>query len=132
MAGNSRDKKPIRGYGIEWVATPFSFIPNASDSTVAPAATDVVGAVSVTFQGTGLYRVSMPGGAPRMVVDLSPPETALKGLFEVEIGTTSATVGQFQIRCFTWGTTTLVNFTATTSVQRVQGVVWQQASSYTR
>lgn len=133
MGANTRDKKPVKAYGIEMVANPFSFIPNATDSTLAPIASNVFGSgVSVTIQGTGLYRVQVGGGAPTQIVVLSQLETALKGLFEIEIGTTSATAGQFQLRVFTFGTTTLVNFTATTSIQRVQGVVWQQASSYTR
>jgi hypothetical protein len=132
MGSNTRDKKPLRAYGIEWVGTPFNFIPNASDSTAAPLAANVVGSgVSVTIQGTGLYRVSLPGGAPNMVVNLQL-ETALKGLYQIEVGTTSSTAGQVQIRVFNFGTTTLANFAATTSTQKVHGLILQQASSYTR
>lgn len=132
MGANTRDKKPLRSYGIEWNVVPFSFIPNVSDSTGNPAAANTIGQVTVTRTGTGLYQVAAAGGAPRSVFVLGKYESALKGLYEIEVGTTSSTAGLFQIRCFTYGTTTLVNFAATDSVQKVSGYLFQQASSYTR
>lgn len=133
MGSLTRDRKPLRSLGIEWICVPFQFTPNSSDSTAAPTAANVLGSgVSVTIQGTGLYRVQIQGGAPNMVIDLSPPQTALKGLYQLELGTVSATAGQFQIRVFNFGTTTLANFAATTSQQVVQGIAWLQCSSYTR
>lgn len=134
MSFNPRDKKPLRSYGIEWVVTPFSFIPNITTTTSAPLAANTVGAVSVTIAGTGLYKMTLPGGAARMVVnyDLSMP-TGTKGGFILEMDgdNSSATSGVVQFRVMTAGTTTLVNFTATTG-QVVQGTILQQASSYTR
>ncbi len=59
-------------------------------------------------------------------------ESALKGAYALDAQNVSASAGTFQIRAYTGGTTTQVNFTATTSVQRVHGVIYQQASSYTR
>jgi len=132
MGANTRDPKPLRSYGVEWRVIPWSFIPNVSDSTASPAAANTIGQVAVTRTGTGLYQVAAYGGAPRAVFVLGKYESALKGLYEVEVGTTSATAGLYQIRCFTYGTTTLVNFAATDSVQRVSGYLFQQASSYTR
>lgn len=133
MAYNPRDRKPLRTYGIEWVAVPFSFVPNASDSTANPAAANIVGPVNVSWTATGKYVVTLKGGAPNAVMAGTPlVETALKGLFQMDAENVTATTGSFTIRAYTFATTTLINFTATTSVQKVHGVILQQASSYTR
>lgn len=132
MGANTRDKKPVRTYGIEWNIIPWAFSPNTSDTTLDPAASQVIGQVTVTRAGTGLYHVTAAGGAPRSLFFLGGLQTDLKGLFNIEVGTVSTTVGKMQVRVFTYGTTTLVNLTATTSGQVVTGQIWQQASSYTR
>lgn len=132
MAANFRDKKPLRTYGIEWVATPFSFIPNVSDSTVSPLTTDVVGPVNVSWTATGLYHVAVKGGAPRAFLGGLVLNTSATGRYQIDATNVNATNGTFQIRAYTQATTTLVNFAATTAVQVVSGVLWQQASSYTR
>lgn len=132
MGANTRDKKPLKTYGIEWVAIPFSFVPNVSDSTASPAAANVVGPVNVSWTATGVYHVALQGGYPRMTVPSVQQETALKGLFQLDVTNVNATAGTFQIRAYTQATTTLINFTATTSVQKVHGLIFAQASSYTR
>lgn len=134
MPPNYREPKPVRAHGIEWKVTPFSFIPNVTTTTSDPLAANTVGQVVVTRANTGLYKVALSGGAPRMIVnyDISFP-VGTKGGFihELDGDNFNATVGSFQIRLMTTGTTTLVNFTATTG-QVVYGTIWQQASSYTR
>lgn len=137
---NTRDPKPLKSVGgMEWKVIPYSFVPNASDSTVSPVATSTFGAVNVSWTATGVYRVQIQNaagagaaGAPRMIVMPPGVETALKGLFQVDVANVNMTQGFFDIKAYTFATTTLINFTATTSVQRVSGQVWLQASSYTR
>lgn len=133
MGSNTRDRKPVRAYGIEWVITPFSFIPNSSASTSNPTAANIVGPVTVSWTATGKYVVQLNGGSPASVV-AGPPavETVLPGLFQADWQNVTSTSGQFTMRVYTAATTTLINFTATTSAQRVHGVIMQQASSYTR
>lgn len=133
MPVNSRKTDVMHSQGPMWTVIPFSFQPNVSASTSNPLSTQIVGPVSVSFAGTGLYNVSvLGGGAAGCVLAGLVCETALKGLFQVDAANNSASNGTFQIRAYTYGTTTLVNFTATTSVQRVHGVIYQQCSSYTR
>jgi hypothetical protein len=132
MGFNFRTKQPLRTYGLEWAAIPFSFVPNASDSTANPTAANIFGPVSVSFAGTGLYNVALVGGCPRAIMGGLVCETALKGLFQVDCANVNSTNGTFQIRAYTFATTTLINFTATTSVQKVHGVIYQQLSSFTR
>lgn len=130
----TRDKKPVRSIGIEWVAIPFSFIPNVTTTTSNPLAANTFGPVVVTLASTGLYKVALSGGAPRMAVqfDVSYPVGTKGGfIYELDGDNYTSTAGTFQIRHMTVGTTTLVNFTATTG-QVVYGTVWLQASSYTR
>lgn len=137
---NTRDPKPLKAVGgMEWKVLPFSFVPNTSDSTASPAAATVFGPVNVSWTATGTYRVQIqnaPGagaaGAPRMIVMPPGVETALKGLFQVDVTNVNMTQGFFDLKTYTFATTTVINFTATTSVQRVSGQIWLQASSYTR
>src|SRR6185503_20453907 len=114
----NRDRKPVRSLGIEWVTAKFSFSPNSSSTTGAPTVN--YGPVSVTLQSTGLYRVTLPGGAPNMQpnFDVALPAGA-KGSFiwELDGDNFNATQGYFQIRVMNVGTTTLANFTATTGIQ---------------
>ncbi len=132
MSYNTRDKKPLKTYGIEWVAIPFSFIPNITASTSSPLVANVVGPVTVSWTATGVYHCALQGGYPQMVLPSVFMESALKGAYALDSQNVSGTGGTFQIRAYTGGTTTQVNFTATTSVQRVHGMVLVQASSYTR
>ncbi len=133
MPFNFRDRKPLRAYGQDWVAIPFSFIPNTSDSTGNPATATIVGPVNVSWTATGVYHVAIKGGGfPQMTVPSVQQETALKGLFQLDVTNVNAAAGTFQIRAYTQATTTLINFTATTSAQRVHGTILAQASSYTR
>ncbi len=128
-----RGGNPVRTKGaIEWMVVPYSFAPNTSDSTANPLAASTFGPITFSWTATGTYRATLPGGSPRMIV--SPPgvETALKGLFQLDVSNVNATAGIFDIKVYTFATTTLINFTATTSVQRVSGQLWVQASSYTR
>lgn len=136
---NMKDPKPLKAIGQEWRVFPYSFIPNVSDSTANPAAANIFGAVNVSWTATGTYRVQIqnaPGagaaGAPRMIVMQPGVETALKGLFQVDVTNVNMTQGYFDLKAYTFATTTVINFTATTSMQRVSGEIWIQASSYTR
>ncbi len=136
---NIRDPKPLKTPGIEWRVFPFSFVPNVSNSTASPAVENVFGPVNVSWTATGTYRVQLQNagsagaaGAPRMIVMPPGVETTLKGLFQVDVTNVNMTQGFFDIKAYTFATTTVINFTATTSVQRVSGQVWLQASSYTR
>ncbi len=134
MGANYRDPKPVRTYGIEWKITPFSFIPNVTTTTSNPLVADTTGQVVATLTSTGLYKVALRGGAPKMIVDFNisyPVGTKGGFIWELDGDNYNSTAGTFQIRHMTVGTTTLVNFTATTG-QVVYGTVWQQASSYTR
>ncbi len=128
-----RDAKPVRAKGaIEWYVIPYSFAPNVSDSTANPAAAGTFGPITFSWTATGIYRATIPGGHVRMIVPPPGVETALKGLFQVDVANVNATAGTFDIKAYTFATTTLINFTATTSIQRVSGQVWVQASSYTK
>lgn len=133
MAFWAKGGQPIRSKGgIEWNLVPFSFAPNSSDSTANPAASGTFGPITFSWTATGIYRATLPAGAPRMIVPPPGVETALKGLFQVDVANVNSTAGTFDIKVYTFATTTLINFTATTSIQRVSGQVWVQASSYTR
>lgn len=131
MGANSRDKKPLRAYGIEWAAIPFSFVPNASDTTAAP--TKVLGPITVARTSTGLYTIkSTGGGAPNALFFASyEAPVGLRGQFWQQVSSVNNTVGTAILWNMNVGTTTLVNFTATTG-QVVHGFMLQQASSYTR
>lgn len=133
MSGNSRNRKgPVRSLGIEWVAIPFQFTPSSSDTTAAPTVLGPISAASGGTSATGIYTVTVLGGGyPAMVVEANA-DVALKGVFQVEAANVNATIGSFQVRCYNFGTSTLANFTATTSAQKVHGTIWAQASSYTR
>ncbi len=134
MAVNYRDPKPVRVYGVEWKVTPFSFIPNVTTTTSNPLAAGTTGQIVATLASTGLYKVALQGGAPKMIVqyNISYPAGTKGGFInELDGDNFNATVGTFQIRHMTVATTTLVNFTATAG-QVVYGTIWQQASSYTR
>ncbi len=129
MAANSRDKKPLRTYGIEWVATPFSFVPNASDSTAAPTS---FGPITWSWTATGLYIGTLKGGAPTAVLGGLVLNTSATGRYQIDSTAFSATAGTLRVRCYTQATTTLINFAATDAVQMVSGFILQQCSSYTR
>lgn len=130
MAFNYRDQKPIKSLGIGWFATPCGFVPNASDTTVAP--TTVVGPITVARTSTGLYTITAKGGSPLMIVQQSYEAPAgLRGQFWQQLSNVNDTVGTFVLWNMNVGTTTLVNFTATTD-QFVHLTMFQQASSYTR
>lgn len=133
MGANYRDPKPIRAIGMEWRAIPCSFVPNASDTTLAPVAANTVGPISVARTSTGLYTITItPGGAKTALAFPSyEAPTGLRGQFWQQVSACNDTVGTFVLWNMNVGTTTLVNFTATAD-QVVHLLLLQQASSYTR
>ncbi len=130
---NSRDAKPVKAYGIEWKVTPWSFVPNITTSTAAPLVANVVGPISVTISGTGIYTcTALGGGSPRgVLVHACELPVGIKGTLWTQVQAYNVTVGSWVINCMTVGVSTAANFTATTG-QVVHGYLFQQSSSYTR
>lgn len=133
MGFNYREPKPVRSYGVGWNVMPWSFVPNVTATTSNPLAANTVGPISVVRTSTGLYTVTITnGGAPIVLVQHTyEAPIGLQGQFWLQTQNCNDTLGTFQIVAMNVGTTTLVNFTATTG-QVVHGLAMLQASSYTR